>query len=542
MFLDIAQAFFPSINPDAAAAALRVETRALRTHLPRRITAAALLTIMLGGTIPARSQAPTITFDISGYIQKAGQFLKEELNFSTSEITKYTYALEEMAAQYQQFVLARNQFKRLDGSVTGSVVLSLPILPVQIQAHGKYGSLVLRPVVTPPGAPDTSMNGLLSNLSGYDNTTGRTPTTDTNKQPDQIAKDATTDGWTIWRQAQSASQIDQAYMDLPDANGQFQEDPYFDFRQAMAARYQMRIQELTAASVEIASDYGDDDPAVAELQALAASLQADTAQTADLGDIGLADDRLNQISKRADELVEKAGYWRTELGLQNQRDAAKDQNLEALDQEPNTPDPGLATFISGGAIGGIPTSQNRRDTTKSRQQGASTAETLSQQYRANLRKELDAVLTEMSHLAAEKATEINKDLNAQDQLVAAAKFAAIKSKIDTTSTAYAYGDFLALMKAASLPVGAVPATLTQYLPGATTATPEAAISANLDAAHTQGLTAVSGILNDWLSNFSSINPGILGPVAAGFDAASKSVMGRAFGLSDWSWVKGDSNT
>ena len=279
-----------------------------------------------------------------------------------------------------------------------------------------------------------------------------------------------------------------------------------------------------------------------ELQSLAASLQADTQQTANLGDIGAADARLGMISKRADELVEKAGYWRTELGLQNKRDAARDQNLGALDQEPNLPDPGLVSFINGGAIGGIPASNERRDSTKSRQHLASVAETTSQQYRASVRKELDAVLSEMTHLAAEKATEINKDLNAQDKLVATAKFAALKSKLDASGSAYAYGDFLALMKAANLPKSAVPANLAQYLPGATTATPEAAISANLDAAHATGLTAVSGILTNWLSNFSSINPGILGPVAAGFDAASKSVLGKTFGLSDWSWVKGDTNS
>ena len=542
MFLDIAQAFFPSINPDTAAAAIRADVRVLQTHLPRRITAAALLSILVCGTIPARAQAASIVFDITGYFQKAAQFLEDQFDFEAGEITKFTYALQEMTGQYQQYMLARNQFKRLDGNVTGSVVMSLPILPVSIKAHGRYGDLVLRPVVTPPNAPDTSMTGLLGTMGNYDSTTARTPTADTAKTEDQVAKDATTDGWTIWTKAQTASQIDQAYMDLPDTNGNFQDDPYSNFRQAMADKYQSRIAQLTAASVEIASDYGDDDPAVTELQQLAASLQADTQQTANLGDIGAADARLGMISKRADELVEKAGYWRTELGLQNKRDAARDQNLSALDQEQNLPDPGLATFISGGAIGGIPTGNERKDATKTRQHLASVAETTSQQYRANVRKELDAVLSQMSHLAAEKATEINNDLNNQDKLVATAKFAALKSKLDASSSAYAYGDFLALMKAANLPTSAVPANLAQYLPGATTATPEAAVSANLDAAHAAGLTAVSGILTNWLSNFSSINPGILGPVAAGFDAASKSVMGKAFGLSDWSWVKGDTTT
>jgi len=538
LILDIAQAFIPSINPDEAAVAIRAEVRALRTHLPRRITAAALLSVLMCGTIPARSQAATITFDITGYLQKAAQFLEEQFDFEEGELTKFAYALQEMTGQYQQFMLARNQFKRLDGNITGSVV----ILPVSIKAHGRYGDLVLRPVVQPPNAPDTSMAGLLSSMGNYDSTTARTPTADTTKTEDQVAKDATTDGWKIWQQSQTASQIDQAYWDVPDPNGNFQDDPYFNFRQAMANKYQSRIAQLTAASVEIASDYGDDDPAVTELQQLAASLQADTQQTANLGDIGAADARLGMISKRADELVEKAGYWRTELGLQNKRDAARDQNLGALDQEPNLPDPGLATFISGGAIGGIPTGNERRDATKSRQHLASVAETTSQQYRANVRKELDAVLSEMTHLAAEKATEISNDLNNQDKLVATAKFAALKSKLDASSSAYAYGDFLALMKAANLPTSAVPANLAQYLPGATTATPEAAISANLDAAHATGLTAVSGILTNWLSNFSSINPGILGPVAAGFDAASKSVLGKTFGLSDWSWVKGDTNS
>jgi len=96
MILDIAQAFIPSINPDAAAAAIRAEVRALRIHLPRRFTAAALLSVLVSGTIPARAQAATITFDIMGYLQKAEQFLEDEFNFSESELTKFAYSLQEL--------------------------------------------------------------------------------------------------------------------------------------------------------------------------------------------------------------------------------------------------------------------------------------------------------------------------------------------------------------------------------------------------------------------------------------------------------------